>query len=486
MNRRTGLFTVIMFLLFSAFIWISDSLYDSLFLYGKPFHASLLFDVSFPEAFQRLILILLLLTFTLIIVSSRNRTNESSLLKKMSDNQLLKYAEDLDETLLQLKKYQHSIESIQDPIILFDDSYFCSIVNPAFLRIFSLKKKDVVDQSIESFLTDIQFLNQMKAAISNTCQGKINKFETSLEIDQKHYDFFLTLYPSDEFKKEIRNCIVIFQDITEQKKAARLKRNQDMKLEHANKMTSLGILSAGMAHEINNPNNSIMMNVSLLKRILNDLLLQFEPAVEQDSLIGGFKAESIGEKTEILLSGILNGSVRIKNITDELRNFARNEPGTFTKVEINKILISSLQLVDNLVRKKVRTFTNGIDDSQAFFFNGNFQKMQQVFINILTNACESLPESSGTLLITATAKENERKINVCIQDNGYGIDRETLRHIKDPFFTTKRKSGGMGLGLSISSRIIEEHNGTLTIDSEPQRGTSVSVELPLWEEYTHA
>jgi len=110
---------------------------------------------------------------------------------------------------------------------------------------------------------------------------------------------------------------------------------------------------------------------------------------------------------------------------------------------------------------------------------GNFQRFEQVIINLIQNACQALPDSQRGISVSTSYDEKKRSILISIQDEGMGIPPKALPHIMEPFFTTKRDSGGLGLGLSISSRIVKEHGGTLTFTSQPGKGTTAEIILPI-------
>jgi polar amino acid transport system substrate-binding protein len=112
---------------------------------------------------------------------------------------------------------------------------------------------------------------------------------------------------------------------------------------------------------------------------------------------------------------------------------------------------------------------------------GNFQRFEQVMINLIQNACQALPDNQKAIFVSTSYDEKKPSIVVEVEDEGTGITSEMLSHITDPFYTTKSDSGGLGLGLSISSRIVREHGGTLTFTSEPGKGTKAEIVLPVYQ-----
>jgi polar amino acid transport system substrate-binding protein len=185
------------------------------------------------------------------------------------------------------------------------------------------------------------------------------------------------------------------------------------------------------------------------------------------------------ENVPILFSGLLDGSARIKQIVDDLKQFVRQDSPDLThSVDLNAVLKSALSLVSNLITKSTNRFR--IDYGEGLpLITGNFQRLEQVIINLIQNACQALPDPHRGIAVLTCYRQDSRTILISIQDEGTGIPPESLPHVTAPFFTTKQDKGGIGLGLSISSRIVEEHGGKMTFTSEPGRGTTVEVILPV-------
>lgn len=458
-------------------IWFLLTYFGYSLYYNETFIDLIIFHIPHPSILQRsiFIIILLILFFRL--------KNKSYYSKSEHDQQLLKYAEDLNLTLLSLKRYKEAFNAVQIPILVLEDSGLSSIVNPAFLATFKLNTNQVINQHIYSFIPDFSENEFFFNAYNKIKDGEISEFELSLKIYSQLVYFNITIYPLKAFKTQSNSCTIIFENLSGKKRAEKLKKYQNIKLEQAEKVASLGILSAGMAHEINNPNNSIMMNVSLLKKIMSDLVNHKSISFEDNERIGGFKAQQIEDKTNLLLLGIQNGSKRIKNITNVLRDYARNDSGNFKRIDIHKVIESSLKLVENITREKTDGVFTDILQKTPIFISGNFHRLEQVFINLFTNACESFGKKHGELEIeTYIEVEENKKVVIIIKDNGIGMDLNIVRHITDPFFTTKRNSGGMGLGLAITSRIIEEHLGNIVFTSIVNEGTTVKLYFPMDED----
>jgi polar amino acid transport system substrate-binding protein len=273
----------------------------------------------------------------------------------------------------------------------------------------------------------------------------------------------------------------VARDITERKKAEDQAKLHQQQLMQADKMVALGTLVSGVAHEVNNPNNFIMLNSPILKEAWENAMPILEKYYEEngDFILGGMKYTEMRENILSLFSGISDGAKRIKQIVDDLKNYVRNNTADLEQsVDINEVLKSAISLLANMIKKSTNRFS--IEYGQNLpQLRGNFQRLEQVIINLIQNACQALPDPLKGIFITIQSDHETSNIVVKVRDEGTGIPPETLLNITDPFFTTKHDSGGVGLGLSISSKIVEEHGGTLKFESEIGSGTTAEITLPV-------
>jgi polar amino acid transport system substrate-binding protein len=273
-------------------------------------------------------------------------------------------------------------------------------------------------------------------------------------------------------------------EVTERKLALEeLRRHQD-KLIQADKMASLGILVSGVAHEINNPNGLLLLNLPILRDVYEDAVATLEERYlhEGDFLLGGISYSRMREEVPRMLEEMVHASQRIKRIVEDLKDFARPDVvAAMEPFDINRVVQAAVRLVDPSLRKATNRFsaTYGEDLPQIF---GNSQRIEQVLVNLLINACQSLPSSDRAITIATEYDKAANRILVTVQDEGVGIQPEHLPRLTDPFFTTKRESGGTGLGLSISAGIVQEHGGEMTFHVPPGGGTTVRLSLPAIKE----
>ncbi len=227
-----------------------------------------------------------------------------------------------------------------------------------------------------------------------------------------------------------------------------------------------------------------MLNSPILKEAWDNAMPILEKYYEEngDFILGGMKYTEIRENIPTLFSGIFDGAKRIKQIVDELKNYVRDNTADLNQsVDINEVLKSAVSLLSNMIKNSTNHFSIEYGNNVPLI-KGNFQRLEQVMINLVQNACQALPNSKKGIFISVTFDKQTSKIVINVRDEGSGIPSDTLDHITDPFFTTKHDSGGVGLGLSISSKIIEEHGGSMHFKSEIGAGTAVEIILPVDQE----
>ena len=259
---------------------------------------------------------------------------------------------------------------------------------------------------------------------------------------------------------------------------ARLHREQ---LFQADKMATLGTLVSGVAHEINNPVTFIMLNAPILQQAWQAVLpiLDDHNRDHGDFKVGRMDYSRLRQRIPLLLANISDGAERVKTIVGELKDFARQGPSEMVEqVEINPIVAKAVGLVGNLIKRRTHHFSAqyGPDIPR---FKGNSQKIGQVVINLLVNACQALPDPERAIRLTTTYEASDGQAVIEVTDEGCGMSAEVLQRSRNPFFTTKRESGGTGLGLAIADRIVEDHGGSMRFTSTVNQGTTVRVCLPI-------
>jgi len=276
---------------------------------------------------------------------------------------------------------------------------------------------------------------------------------------------------------EITHVIMLASDVTEKHRLI----EENIR---TRRLASLGELAAGIAHEINNPNALILLNSELLRKCCGDVapILQRHYMQHGEFMLAGFAYSEMHGELPHLFTEMFESAHRIKRIVNDLKDFARPEDqDMMEEIDLNVATMASIRLVGNAVKNATDNFKADLAESLPPFF-GNLQRIEQVVVNLLMNACQSLPDKSRGVFISTSYNAERQACVIKIRDEGVGISKENLPHITDPFFTTKRNNGGTGLGLSVSMRIIKDHGGDLEFYSSLNEGTTVYLYLPIKQE----
>jgi two-component system, NtrC family, sensor kinase len=245
--------------------------------------------------------------------------------------------------------------------------------------------------------------------------------------------------------------LIIFDDITDRDELER-------RLVQADKLSSIGLLAAGVAHEVNTPLAVISTYAQMLAKQISE-----------------------DEQKSKLLDKIAKQTFRASEIVNSLLSFSRTSPTEFVDVDVSKVIHETLSLVDHQLKKS--TIEVKLDLPPALPpVKGNAGKLQQVFLNLFLNARDAM-DAGGTLTVRAWSANGFARIDVA--DSGQGIAPEHLERIYDPFFTTKAALKGTGLGLSVTYGIVREHGGSIEVESRPGAGSRFRVELPLARKPVH-
>ena len=343
-------------------------------------------------------------------------------------------------------------------------------VNPAFETISGLTRENIVGKTMLDILPDMNSCH-MRALAAVVSSGKSESFDYYSKTFEKHLEVVA-------FRPAPGQLATITTDMTLRKRLeaeAELQRHQ---LIQADKMKALGILVSGVAHEINNPTNFIMLNTPLIREAWNSILPELERkfAEKGDFEVAELPYSEVRAMIPCLFDGIEDGAKRIKSIVAGLRDFAMPDASSGSEhIDVNKALENSLSLLSHMLNKATKSLSV-VYSAKPAKVKGSAQKIEQVMINVIQNAAQALPNPGRGINIETSVESG--MVLVKVQDEGIGISEGNLPNIMNPFFTTKRDSGGTGLGLSISHEIMRELGGRMEISSKEGMGTTVRVILP--------
>ncbi len=373
--------------------------------------------------------------------------------------------------------YKTIFEASADAFIIINKDFYPVNFNKKFAIQFGY---DNETSRHTDFISDL-FLERNSSAANQIRKHGFDKIIGPMELEIKNYKgskMLVDLLSSPIKLNENSFILLRFTDITDIKHLESKAKEQQLLIQQADKLASLGLLVSGVAHEINNPISFISFNLSYIEKSLKEIFPNLDLIANQsvDFKIGNIKYDLFKQEISDLLKDLNEGSNRIINIVGDLKNFAKIEPeNERMSFSLKEITESTLRLIHHqLIKNNIQVKSN-IDES--FLILGNKQKIGQVLINIITNAIDAVEMNIGKIDIDSF-KDDNGDIIYSISDNGNGMDEQTLNKAFDPFFTTKTNSGGTGLGLSVSKSIMENMSFTLSIVSELKKGTTVKLQFP--------
>lgn len=350
------------------------------------------------------------------------------------------------EELALLKEFNESIvESVNVGLLAVDEMGKITRCNSTFEEMIGFKREESIGRSIEDV-----FDRSFAANLENIL-GKSRWHLTEVRNAYKLYTtdaggkpliLNVSVAPLRSVSHGQTGAIVVLENVT-----SRVKLEET--LQQSEKLSSIGLLAAGVAHEVNTP----LTGVSSYTQMLLGMIPETDPK-------------------HALLRKVQKQTERASNIAGNLLNFSRAGSSTdFAEVDINKLLDDTLQLLEPQMRKSnIEIIKNYAETPPKI--NGNAGKLQQVFTNLIINARDSII-GGGT--ITLSTETNDEEVLIKVSDTGSGIEPENLSKIYDPFFTTKGVGSGTGLGLAVSYGIVQEHAGNIEVQSEPNVGTTFNL-----------
>ena len=346
--------------------------------------------------------------------------------------------------------HENTIESLNIGVLTVDLEDCVESWNPQMVRLFGIPRHEAIGKALSEILPS-DFIAEMDSRAGDDRVHSIYKFSLFSRTGQR-YVVNASFAPLVGKNGERLGRLILLDDITE-----RIRLEEQM-LQNE-KLTSLGLLAAGVAHEVNTPLAVISNYIQMLgKQIPGD-----DPR----------------QKT---IDKIVKQTFRASEIVNNLLNFSRTGGAQFIPVNLNTVLDETLSLVQHPFKTaRVTVIRNFTEDLPPV--HGSTTRLQQVFLNLFMNARDAMP-SGGMLEIRTTA--NNGSVEVEVTDTGVGIHPDNLHRIFDPFFTTKSSARGTGLGLSVSYGIVKEHAGRLEVRSTPGKGTSFRLEFPAARKAVHA
>ena len=390
------------------------------------------------------------------------------------DRPNMTYRKRLKKEILKKKVMLETVmEGITEPILIIDEKYNIRIINTSCGRYLKLntKKRKALGKCYSRIFK--------KGRVCENCvASKVISEGKSYSIKRKRGDRIenVMFYPLFLKKGEIDGVMIFIKDITEEAEKERQMLQTD-------RMTTLGTLVSAVAHEINNPNNFIILNIPIIKELWKEVIPILDKYQQEyeDFTLAGMSYREIRNEIPSIITYIEEGSKRIQKIVQNLKDYARIPSNEIDKkVNINDVLKNAIMLLGNQIKKATKHFIVNLKEDIPDV-KGNFQNLEQVFINLIQNACQALTDPNQKIEVNSFYDKEKKNIIVKIKDEGIGISEDLLPKIMEPFFTTKAKRGGTGLGLSVAKNIVQRHAGKIDVQSKYKEGSTFSVILPSYD-----
>jgi len=378
------------------------------------------------------------------------------------------------------ERFRQLFEQNEEPLFLFRQGTSEVLdANPAAVRLYGYDLQGLLRQGVSLFVPPPE-LNGFRSAIAAVRPG------SGLTVDcarhrRKDGTRVVVSIRANSVRTEGEEVVYAsFRDITARIRLEEEARLQQARLIHANRMASLGTIVSGVAHEVNNPNNLVMFNAPMILSAWEDAVPVLDAYRREngDFPLGGLPYSEMREVVPKLAAGISDASARIKAIVWNLKDFARQDiPRQQAPVRVNDVVRMAISILNHEILRATHRFEVAYGEDLPPVM-GSSQQLEQVVINLLTNALQALPSSARGIRVSTRRVPGTREVEVRVEDEGVGMSPEVLERIKEPFFSTRLDSGGLGLGVSICRSIVQEHQGTLDFESEEGKGTRAVVRLP--------
>ena len=352
--------------------------------------------------------------------------------------------------IARLKDFSENIvESLNVGVLAVDLEGIVESWNTRMEQLFGVARQEAVGRQLRSLLPE----ELVEEIVARGDQEQVTGiYKQRLQHQGKALTLNVSITPLVSKSAERIGRLLLFDDVTQRER-------MEEQMSQTEKLTSLGLLAAGVAHEVNTPLAVISNYIQMLAKQMPD-----------------------GDPRQTIIEKIVKQTFRASEIVNNLLNFSRTGAAEATDIDVNRVVEETLSLVSHPLRTSQIQVVKHLGEAIPAV-RGSANKLQQVFLNLFLNARDAMP--GGGLLEVRTGTHNG-SVEIEVVDTGAGIPREHIHRIFDPFFTTKANGRGTGLGLSVSYGIIQEHSGKIDVRSTPGKGTSFHVEFPAVRKSVHA
>jgi two-component system, NtrC family, sensor kinase len=368
----------------------------------------------------------------------------------LDNSQLYSSLEQKALEIARLKDFSENIvESLNIGVLAVDLEGIVESWNTRMEQLFGVARQDAVGRQLRSLLPE-ELAEEIAARGEQEQVTGI--YKQRLHHQGRTLTLNISITPLVSKAGERIGRLLLFDDVTQRER-------MEEQMSQTEKLTSLGLLAAGVAHEVNTPLAVISNYIQMLAKQMSD-----------------------GDPRQAIIEKIVKQTFRASEIVNNLLNFSRTGAAQAADIDVNRVVEETLSLVSHPLKTSQIQVVKHLSESLPPV-RGSANKLQQVFLNLFLNARDAMP--GGGLLEIRTGAHNG-SVEIEVVDTGAGIPREHINRIFDPFFTTKPNGRGTGLGLSVSYGIIKEHSGKIDVRSTPGKGTSFHVEFPAVRKSVHA
>jgi two-component system NtrC family sensor kinase len=367
----------------------------------------------------------------------------------LDNSQLYTSLEQKALEIARLKDFSENIvESLNVGVLAVDLEGIVESWNTRMEQLFGVARQDAVGRQLRSLLPE-ELASEIAAR--GDAEQITGIYKQRLQHQGKALTLNVSITPLVSKSAERIGRLLLFDDVTQRER-------MEEQMSQTEKLTSLGLLAAGVAHEVNTPLAVISNYIQMLAKQMPD-----------------------GDPRQSIIEKIVKQTFRASEIVNNLLNFSRTGAAEAVDIDVNRVVEETLSLVSHPLKTSQIQVVKHFGETLPAV-RGSANKLQQVFLNLFLNARDAMP--GGGLLEVRTAAHNG-SVEIEVVDTGAGIPREHIHRIFDPFFTTKASGRGTGLGLSVSYGIIKEHSGKIDVRSTPGKGTSFHVEFPAVRKSVH-
>jgi len=488
---------VIAAFIFGLLVWIFDSAVDSLLFYEDSFLGLTFFNIPKPELFFRAEVLISFTIFGVIIslLFYKQRKTEEALLRiqneleKRVEERTAKLSEANEILNAEIAERVHAenslrnnqkmlktvFDGISDPLVLLDGDMRVKMINNAASDYYRLSNDSVIFDSkcYQLFLDSAAPCKGCE--IPDALSSSENKqFERKGFMDPERIES-VNLYPVKNEDTNVWDILIRISDITEQ-------RLLDKRIIQQEKMATLGVLIASVAHEINNPISFISFNIPILKDYIKELMAIVDGYAlkEPDFELFNMSYEEFHKDIFKLLDNLNHGSARIKAFVSNLKGFSQVKDKIEKKwMDLNSTIERVLNISQVLQLKSIKFFEANIPGSLPKIWSDP-HALEQILLNLLINAAQAVSNKKDSRVVFNVKIRNSWLDHLIFEivDNGIGMDEKTLEKIFDPFFTSKSLPEGTGLGLYVCQDLVNRLEGHIEVESEPGKGSTFRVILP--------